>query len=117
VEPRSAALFHRRTLAAAPKRPASVAASRPPSHTFEAFTRIDLSALCDHLHPAGQDVLKGDPILMATRPDAVNPDGSSVLTTTDRDTGQVGPSGFGREVQFLQNNGYTYNESSGTMSR
>ena len=58
---------------------------------------------------------RGDPILMATSPDAVNPDGTSVLTSVDRDTGQVGPSGFGREFQYLQDKGYTYQD--GKMSR
>jgi hypothetical protein len=36
------------------------ASSRPPSHSFQDFTRIDLAALCRHLRTAGQDVLRGE---------------------------------------------------------
>jgi hypothetical protein len=34
--------------------------SRPPSHSFQDFTRISLAALARHLRAAGQDVLRGE---------------------------------------------------------
>jgi uncharacterized Zn-binding protein involved in type VI secretion len=51
---------------------------------------------------------RGDPILMATSPDATDAAGDSVLTRMNDGTGELEPSGFGREVQFLQDNGYSY---------
>ena len=58
---------------------------------------------------------RGDPILMATSPDAVDPSGNSVLSRMNDATGEMEPTGFGREVQFLQDNGYHY--ENGTMVR
>ena len=49
-----------------------------------------------------------DPIQMATSPDAVDPSGNSVLSRMNDATGEMEPTGFGREVQFLQDNGYHY---------
>ncbi|MDQ0590732.1 hemagglutinin repeat-containing protein [Variovorax paradoxus] len=95
---------------AAPK-PGGFNVLNVPGDVFEQMNKISPTAFWDQVNKPFLDaaIARGDDIVLATAPDPTKawnmfkPDGS--LT------------GFGREVQYLQGNGYTYNAFTGKMVR